>query len=90
MHAYILYHGLAMPLILYAFIFFTLQGTPQTTITVNMTFISKSALDAEDSPPPIPPKLSLDDEFDDDPPCTSNSSKAIFRQFSSNTPHETA
>ena len=57
-----------MPLILYAFIFFTLQGTPQTTITVNMTFISKSALDAEDSPPPIPPKLSLDDEFDDDPP----------------------
>ena len=30
--------------------------------------VSQSALDAEDSPPPIPPKLFLDDEFDNDPP----------------------
>ena len=30
--------------------------------------VSQSALDAEDSTPPIPQKLFLDDEFGDDPP----------------------
>ena len=64
MHAYILYQGLATPLT----ICFHLLHPPGTLQTTSTMIVSQSALDAEDSPPPIPPKLFLDDEFDNDLP----------------------
>ena len=68
MHAYYIVPGFGYATDLLCLHFLHPPGTLETTSTVNMTFISQSALDAEDSLPPIPPKLFLDDEFDDDPP----------------------